>query len=269
MNRLVAAAGLFLAVAAASAQSPTPSTNASRILGGKFEAASQEQAQQGSLLVGFEIGLGKFVDREVLRSLRPIYRSAQGEETKGKQYGTPEGTVFVAKAKAGYAVSGVKLRTGLLLEGISVTFMKTDGTTLDRNETYETVWIGNQTGGRTSTQSGNGIPVVGFAARVSADGKQCSSIGLILKYPRPEDGSPRLTRLNRDDFKKIKTGMNEDQVISIMGPPDATGQRSGKVLNWTEVQSNPNGTYTVRALVTLRGGKVMGSDWQQFYSPKR
>src|SRR2546421_125943 len=84
-------------------------------------------------------------------------------------------------ATSGYAVAGVKLRTGLLIDGMSVIYMKTDGNVLDRNDDYASAWVGNDFGGSPSTLAGDGTPVVGFAARVSAGNKECSGMGLILK----------------------------------------------------------------------------------------
>src|SRR5262249_31282966 len=166
---------------AAPAQPPTSQSNVTKVVGGAFDPVLEEQAPEGGLLIGFEITLAKFIDREVVRSLQPIFRTSKGEETKGQRYGRPEGTVYVAKAKAGYAVGGVKLRTGLLIDGLSLIYMKTDGNALDRNDTYETAWVGNKIGGSPSTLAGDGAPVVGFAARVTANNKECSGMGLILK----------------------------------------------------------------------------------------
>ena len=181
MLRLMAVICLVLCVGVAPAQPTTSRSKNKKIVGGNFDASSQERAPEGGLLIGLEITLGKFFDRDVVQSLRPIYRTPKGEEVKGRQYGTPKGQVFIAKAKAGYAVGGVKLRRGLLIDGLSVIFMKTKGDTLDRRNAYRTVWIGNKIGGSPSTLAGDGTPVVGFAAKTSANNKECSNMGLILK----------------------------------------------------------------------------------------
>src|SRR5439155_24025903 len=84
MLRLIAAAGLLLCAAVAPAEPPTSKSKLTNIVGGAFDPVFQEQAPEGGLLIGFEVSLGKFVDRGVIRSLRPIYRTAKGEEVKGK-----------------------------------------------------------------------------------------------------------------------------------------------------------------------------------------
>ena len=181
MLRLLAVTGLVLCVVVAPAQPPTSRSKVTKIVGGTFDPSSQEQAPEGGLLIGFEISLGRFVDRDVIRSLRPIYRTSKGEEVKGRQYGTPQGKVYLAKAKPGYALGSVKVRTGLLIDGFSVTFMKIKGNALDRSDAYETVWIGNEIGGSPSTLAGDGTPVVGFAGKVKGNNKECSGMGLVLK----------------------------------------------------------------------------------------
>jgi serine protease Do len=179
MLRLIAVAGLLLCAAVAPAE--PPKNKGSKIVGGAFDPTFQERAPEGGLLIGFEVSLGKFVDRGVIRSLRPIYRTAEGEETRGKQYGTPQGKVYTARAKAGYALGGVSIRTGLLIDGFSLTFMKIDGDQLDPDDAYRTIWLGNQVGGSPSTLGGDGSPVVGFSVRTKTDNSQCSGFGLILK----------------------------------------------------------------------------------------
>jgi hypothetical protein len=181
MLRLLAVTGLVLCTVVAPAQPPRSGSKGTKIVGGTFDPSLQERAPEGGLLVGLEISLTKFVDRDVIRSLRPIYRTSTGEEVKGRQYGTPQGKVYLAKAKPGYALGGVKLRTGLLIDGLSITFMKTRGATLDRNDAYETVWIGNEIGGSPGTLAGDGTPIVGFAGKTTANNKECSRMGLILK----------------------------------------------------------------------------------------
>lgn len=281
MIRLIAVTGLILCATAAPAQTPTFSSKGPKIVGGAFDPAFQEQAPAGGLLIGFEISLGKFADREVVRSLRPIFRTSKDEEVQGKQYGVADGKVSVAKAKAGYAVGGVKLRTGLLIDGMSIVFMKTDGNVLDRNDAYETEWIGNKTGGSPSTLAGDGIPIVGFAARVTSNNKECSGIGLIPKYGPSEHGgtSAELTRhasvpvgrsrLTRANFDWIQNGMTENQVTAILGPPHSSSQRTAKVLTWRQIDRNPDGNLSLTVTVTLRGGKVAGKNWQVINYLKR
>jgi hypothetical protein len=271
MIRCIAVTGLILCTVAAPAQPPTSQSKVTKIVGGTFDPAYQEEAPEGGLLIGFKMSLGRFVDRDVIRSLRPIFRTAEGKETEGKQYGVPEGKVYVAKAKAGYAVGGVKIRTGLLIDGMSVIFMKTNDNALDRNDAYETVWIGNDIGGSPSILAGDGTPVVGFAAKVTANNQQCSGLGLILRDSPGEtsETSVNVTRLTRSNFDRIQNGMTENQVTAILGPPDSSSQRAAKVLTWRQIDRNHDGNLATTVTVTLRRGKVAGKNWQEINFSKR
>jgi hypothetical protein len=180
MRRLLAITSLLLCAVLAPAQPQSSGKKITKVVGGGGPAA-EERAPGDGLLVGFELSLGKFVDRDVIRSLRPIYRTAEGKEVKGKQYGTPEGKVLRTRARAGYSVGGVQVRTGLLIDGLSVIYMKVDGDRLDRDDTYQSAWVGNNFGGSPSTLAGDGTAVVGFAARTTANNKECSGLGLILR----------------------------------------------------------------------------------------
>ena len=79
---------------------------------------------EGSVLVGFEVGLGKWGNSDVVHAIRPIFRTAAGHETFGKQHGTDTSRVIVVKAKRGYAVGSITAKSMALLDGFSVTFME-------------------------------------------------------------------------------------------------------------------------------------------------
>jgi hypothetical protein len=145
----------------------------------------------GSLLIGFDCGVGKFMDIESVYALRPIYLTAQGEAT-GQDHGLFGGQRQVGKqvlrslvlrtvsirARPGYAVAAVNLRTGLNINGLSVTYMRISGGTLDPNFNYNSEWVGDRTGGSESTLGYTGAPVVGVVG--SQDEQKVSALGLVL-----------------------------------------------------------------------------------------
>jgi hypothetical protein len=57
------------------------------ILGGASDPAFKGVATEGGLFIGFEIGLGKFLGRDMIRAVRPIDR-AGGKEAFGERRGT-------------------------------------------------------------------------------------------------------------------------------------------------------------------------------------
>src|SRR4029077_10735016 len=115
---------------------------------------------QGGLLIGFDLGVGKFFNIETVYALRPIYMTAHGE-TSIEDHGLFRGRrqvgrrVFKTKvlrtvrvvARPGYAVGGVPVRSGLHITGLSLTFMRINGRALDPLQSYDSEWVGDRTGG--------------------------------------------------------------------------------------------------------------------------
>jgi hypothetical protein len=129
----------------------------------------------GAVLVGFEIGVGPFFNDEGVYALRPIYLTTEGEvntETFGlfNDKRLPDKRVIRTRvkrtlrvvAKPGYAVGGVTLRTGLNIDGMSITFMRINGRTLDPQRSYESEWIGGRGGSAEKLISGDGAPIIGI-----------------------------------------------------------------------------------------------------------
>ena len=57
------------------------------ILGGVFDPEFKEIAPPGGVLIGFEIGQARAFNRDMIRSIRPIYRTGD-KESSGVQRGT-------------------------------------------------------------------------------------------------------------------------------------------------------------------------------------
>ena len=62
---------------------PMPKGKASNIkvtiLGEAFDSEFKDVSPEGGLLIGFEIGFGKFANREMIRAAKPIYRVGDKE----------------------------------------------------------------------------------------------------------------------------------------------------------------------------------------------
>src|SRR5436305_4476067 len=148
---LPAAAALLLAGSATAADAPAPlfdSTHAavtdgrvekSRLLGvGGGSESFRETPHGGAVLVGFDVSLGKWLSTELVYGVEPLYLTSLGVTVSTKSYGIfprnlppaplardvkPRLTRVVrVKAKPGYAVGGLTVRSGLLMDGVSVTF---------------------------------------------------------------------------------------------------------------------------------------------------
>jgi hypothetical protein len=147
-----------------------------RMLGfGITRIAFREVVPECAILVGFDLGLGKFMDIDSVYAIRPVYRSAQGETSYG-EYGlftnkrVPGTTKRIksevthtvrVRAQKGFAVGGLTIRSGLNINGLSVTFHRISGTSLDPRQAYTSEWVGDRTGGSEASLSSKGAPVVG------------------------------------------------------------------------------------------------------------
>ncbi len=151
---------------------------ATKILGGAGKPFFKDQSPNDGLLVGFEIGLGPAFGVELVKAIRPIYRTGD-EETLGKQYGTAPKNAVVVKAKEGYAVGGMTVRSGLVVNGLSVTFMRVVAGKLNPSDSYQSDWVGDRTGGSETTLKGGGKSVIGIVG--NASDTECTGIGLLLE----------------------------------------------------------------------------------------
>src|SRR5207245_8935670 len=62
-------------------------TGETEIMGGVFDPQFRDEAPPGGVLIGLEVGLGKFGANDVIRAVRPIFRTADGKEEFGNQQG--------------------------------------------------------------------------------------------------------------------------------------------------------------------------------------
>jgi hypothetical protein len=152
-----------------------------------------EAPAEGALLVGFDVGLGKVGNDELVFALRPLYRTAQGD-TSYQDFGVFQSAAEPAAARKrgprkqatrtvhlqadpGYAVGEITLRTGVNIRGMSLTFMRVSGRTLDPQQSYTSDWLGDTKFGRQGTVSGNGAPIIGVFG--NQDDRQVLALGLL------------------------------------------------------------------------------------------
>jgi hypothetical protein len=160
-----------------------------------------ETPEEGAVLIGFEVGLDKLFDDYYIRAIRPIYLKQSGELTSG-YYGAAnkQGPANKAgkdkkvtrwvtvKAEFGYAVSSIQLRTGLNIHGLSLTYMRLAGPTLDPGQTYTSEWVGTGGHGSKVTLSGDGAPIVGVCG--NHDDEKVRALGLICLGAPPRPTAP-------------------------------------------------------------------------------
>jgi hypothetical protein len=138
-----------------------------------------DSAPTGGILVGVRVSLGKFGHLPIIQSLQPIYQ-VESRFVEGGRHGGSGGPTVRAMAKPGYAVGGVKLRAGLLLNGFELVFMRIDGQRLDADDAYKSDWLGTTTGGREYEVHSDGALVVGLHGTRD---KNMRGLGLIMPAP--------------------------------------------------------------------------------------
>jgi len=136
---------------------------------------------KGGLLIGFQVGLGKFVNNDIVKSFRPIFLTKNGEKF-GAWHGPVPTAPVTVKAKRGYVVSGLSVRTALAIDAITVTFAKLDKDGLDLNDTYNSQPVGGN-GGQPASIGGQGAMFVGVTGNLGPDGSP-SSLGLVAVLPK-------------------------------------------------------------------------------------
>jgi hypothetical protein len=152
-------------------------TGETEVVGSQDPVAKDRPTDDG-LLVGFEVGTRR--DDPCILAAVPIYMTATGEE-RGKSYGNVFERRWIAKAKDGYAVGGLAMRTGGMIDGFYLIYMKLKpDATLDVNDTYQSEWIGNYGGGSPTLVGCTGEAVIGFQA-AGRPGDRLSGMGLVLR----------------------------------------------------------------------------------------
>jgi S1-C subfamily serine protease len=157
-----------------------------RIQGGFKDPEFEDKAPDGGLLVGIEVGVGRFGNNPVIKSVRPVFR-AGGKDSVGEWHGPTSDAVVKetvqAVAKPGYAVGAITVKNGLGLDGLTVTFMKIKDDKLDPNDKYDSDYIGGKGGGQAVRVGGDGTSVIGLIGKTRAD--TASGLGLLYKDATP------------------------------------------------------------------------------------
>jgi hypothetical protein len=160
--------------------SPPPAKGVeSAIVGNQSDPVFRDTAPEGGYLIGLEVGLGKFGKNDVPHSLRPIYRTGD-KETKGERHGPDLPNTVTLKAKDGYVVSAISVKTGAGLDGVTLTFTRLVNGKLDLKDSYDSEYAGGPGGNRT-VKVGDGTPIIGIIGRTNKNGT--NGLGVLTKGP--------------------------------------------------------------------------------------
>lgn len=123
--------------------------------------------KRGGYLVGLDISYGAFAGSKLMiRSVRPIFQTAEGRKY-GTLRGVPSAVSRRIVAKPGYAVGGITVSSGLNVDGLSITFMRLDGDTLQPDDSYKSAWYGSKGQREGKKLGGDGELVIGIFGRTS------------------------------------------------------------------------------------------------------
>ena len=161
-------------------------------------SAYDDRPVQDGILVGFDVGVGDFAGGDTVYALRPVYRTPRGlvsgediglfadvQDGKRKLKTKVLRTVRL-RARPGYAVAGLNVRTGLNIDGLSLTYMRIEGTRLAPRWVETSEWVGDRDGGSPSEIVGDGSPIVGVFGK--RDPEQIKSVGVYFaRVPKPVD----------------------------------------------------------------------------------
>ena len=142
--------------------------------------------------MGFEVGLGKWANSDVVAAVRPIFLTAKGAEVLGRQHGGDTSRLQRVKAKPGYAVGAITAKAAVAVDGFSVTFMRIDNDRLDPKEAYESEWMGGKGNGPQTRLGGDGALVVGIVGKENS--RDCTGLGLLQAAAGAEAALLRVPR---------------------------------------------------------------------------
>jgi hypothetical protein len=171
----------------------------SPLLGSKPGTDFSDQAPEGGVLVGLVLSQGKNWGG-ALQAVQPVYQLEDRYEL-GKRHGSPGGNEVQVLAKPGYAVGGLRIRSGLVLNALQLVFMRLEGNKLNPRDNYESDWIGSE-GGGPAEFLGEGRALAGVFGNFKQD-LHGMGVGVIpeLRVARAVTKTESLRTWNSDDGK--------------------------------------------------------------------
>jgi hypothetical protein len=148
-----------------------PSPYLGRMSGTEFVDAAPENG----ILVGLIVSQGTNWGGAI-SAVQPIYQLESRYEL-GRRHGSAGGTEVRMLAKPGYAVAGLRVRSGLVLNALQLVFMRLEGKQLNPRDAYESSWVGAD-GGRPTEFFAQGRALAGVFGRYQ-DGLHGLGVGVI------------------------------------------------------------------------------------------
>lgn len=146
-----------------------------QVAGGRVGKEVAVLPDGGGLLVGLEITY----NGSIIHSVQPLYLTEKGQKP-GPMLGKPGRQSIKLVAKPGYAVGALRIRAGIAIDAISLTYMELGPKGLKPDKSYQSDWVGGN-GGTETQLGGAGAPVVGVVAHGTSS--QVMALGLVMCVP--------------------------------------------------------------------------------------
>jgi hypothetical protein len=130
--------------------------------GGKGRNPFEDLAPAGQLMVGLIVTEGDSSGYHVISSVQPVYSSPDRRSVDSKVYGTPSDKRKKLIARPGYAVAGIRVKSGIFVDGLEVIFMRIGDNGLVADDNYVSDWVGGPGGANEHTLGGDGRPIIGI-----------------------------------------------------------------------------------------------------------
>jgi hypothetical protein len=149
-----------------------------------------EAPAKPGFIIGFDLYPGvKGKTTQYVRGVRPVFLTSDGKTTLGTVHGWTSGIGAVReKAKAGYAVAGIKVHTDFgEISGLCVVFAKITETGLNMDDSYEGKYYGHKDPTTAKKVVCTGEPIVGVHGLVADSAKSHDfALGLIVMGKDPK-----------------------------------------------------------------------------------
>jgi hypothetical protein len=110
----------------------------------------EDYAPEGAVLVGFHVSLGEARRGSHVQAVRPIYQLGKIYR-EGAWCGTPTDDETRLLAKPGYVVGAIRVRAGLVIDAVGLTYVAVKDGQLHADDTYDSAWLGGAGGAERPT----------------------------------------------------------------------------------------------------------------------
>lgn len=184
--------------------------------GGKGGTDFEDICDGPGMLVGLRVGKSNYVTSTIVGAVQGIYQVGSTVK-RGKAFGAAQRDMTEVIAKPGYAVGGLKHRSGDRIDSMKLVFMKITNTGLDPNDSYESDWFGGSGPPEEYSIDGGGKPIVGIHGGSGKDLEGFGLVALASKAPplKLKSGTPEQSQIFACCDDKAEIYINGRSVMNV------------------------------------------------------